>query len=260
MAGGELSNWRHAWRELLRPGTAAAERRLAQGAAYSRSGRVNDVRWSTGLVRASVQGTRATPYVVEVRVEPLATEQWDRVIAVLAGEVGHSARLLAGQVPESLDSELAHIGVRLLPRRVELDTRCACDDSVWPCEHLAALWVHAGEALAHDPFLLLRLRGRGRARLLEELALARRTRRAVERSDGIDLDSLTGQGWTRQRARLDEISLPELSATQLTTPLRLRGDPPGWAGPSSEQVFGPALRAAAEQGRRWRAEVEENGP
>ncbi|MGI8575016.1 MAG: hypothetical protein ACR2MA_06665 [Egibacteraceae bacterium] len=253
-----MTDWRQAWRELMRPSTAAAERRLAQGVAYSRSGRVNDVRWSTGTLRGSVQGTRATPYVVEVRVKPLTAEHWERITNVLANEVGHSARLLAGHVPEGLEGELARSGVRLLPRREDLDTNCACDDTVWPCEHLAAVWLHAGEALTHDPFLLFRLRGRGRARLLEDLSEARRARGQRDRPLGLALADLSAEGWTHQRAPLEEVPLPDLESARLGAALRLLGDPPGWSGgPGSEQVFGPALRAAAERGRRWRCEAED---
>lgn len=245
-------SWAASWRALLDEEHAGRE--VRQGRAYHRSGRVTGLDVATGRLSGRVQGRRATPRAVEISVAVLDDDQWARVVDLLAGQLRHSARLLAGLQPEGLAEELADAGVILLPGPEDVAIVCACGRAQ-PCAHAAAVWEAGATAIEEDPFTLLRLRGRGRERLLAEISAARASRSPGD-GDGfahaVPLDRLDHDGWTRARIPLEEVHLPPQDpATPGATPLRLLGDPPGWPrGPSAEELFSPLVARAA----RWATE------
>lgn len=242
-------SWAARWQSLLLPEGAEGSRERAQGRAYHRSGRVTDVRVTSGGVSGRVQGKRATPRAVEATVAVLDADQWRRVVDLLAGQLRHSTRLLAGLQPEGLDEELAAVGVRLLPEPDDVTTACGCSRPQ-PCAHVYAVWEAVTERIDDDPFVLLRLRGRGRERLLADLAADRSD--AGESSASVALDELDAGTWTRARAPLEEVPLPAGDDAP-SRPLRLLGNPPGWpGGPDAESLFGPLVERAA----RWAADVD----
>lgn len=234
-------------RGLLDDASPQTALRVSRGRAYARSGRVTDLRARTGVLEARVQGSRATPYGVEVTVPPLPDADWDRAVAAIAAQVRHSARLLAGQVPDGLEEELEAAGVALMPRPSALSGDCGCDDPLRPCAHIAAVVEHAADEVAADPFVLLRWRGRGRERLLAELASARRG----EADDGAQpVRALQGRDWTRAGASITE----DLELALVEPALERLGDPPGWAGGvSARDLFTPLVEGAAAWARSRRA-------
>ena len=66
--------WGQAWCENLEK-YADYETRLERGRRYVRSGTVIDLQVRKGKVEARVQGSRKTPYKVEIRISPLSEEQ-----------------------------------------------------------------------------------------------------------------------------------------------------------------------------------------
>ncbi|MGH8903591.1 MAG: hypothetical protein ACRDYA_18450 [Egibacteraceae bacterium] len=240
-----MSGWTKQWRAVVENPRFA--RRVARGRQFHRSGRVSGVRASAGLLSGRVQGTRATPYLVEIAVRVLDETEWARVIDLLASQVRHSARLLAGLMPEGLDAELEAVGIRLLPAIDELGVTCACGDPFAMCPHAAGMWEAAAELLESDPFVLLRLRGRGRDRLLADLASARQHAVRPEHETGVPIAELQADGWTRARAPLEELHLPVLPPPPTpAAPLKLFGDPPQWAGGvSAWDLFRPLVERAA---------------
>jgi uncharacterized Zn finger protein len=244
-----MSSWTRQWRAVI--GDPQLARQVARGRKLHRSGRVSGVRATTGLLSGRVQGSRVTPFLVEVTVDLLDEAQWARVVDLLASQVRHSARLLAGLLPEGLDTELKAAGIRLFPVISELDVTCACGDRAVVCPHAAGVWEAATELLKHDPFLLLRLRGRGRDRLLADLAGARQRAVHPERGTGIPVAELHPQGWTRARAPLEDLHLPVLAPPATpAAPLKLLGDPPHWAGGvSAWDLFRPLVERAARYAR-----------
>lgn len=244
--------WTGRWRDALDDGTPQVARRVNKGRGYERSGRVSDVRVHEGRLSGRVQGSKATPHLVEVDVPVFDDATWERVVGALATEVRHSAQLLAGQAPEGLEAELAAAGVTLFPSLTELSFACPCGDAVVPCPHAAALWEAAAARLDADPFVLLRLRGRGRARLLSDLAAARRAvTRASQPQQGIDSAALPLGGWSRAAVPLDALELPVLPPPRTPAPaLRLLGDPPVWAGAvTAWELLGPLVARAADWAR-----------
>ncbi len=68
-----------------------------------------------GEIVAAVQGSRAKPYKVTVRVRRYSAKEWDRTLAALASQVGHLAALLDGEMPPGVADDLSAAGIELLP-------------------------------------------------------------------------------------------------------------------------------------------------
>ena len=242
-------SWGDQWRAVL-SGGAEMERRVRQGRATYRSGRVSDVRLAAGRVTARVQGSRATPFLVEVTVPVLDEDGWDVVIGLLAAKVRYSARLLAGHVPEGLLEEVAAEGVHLVPTLEQIDVAAGhSGEDPFPVVG-AAVWEAVAARIDSSPFPLLKLRGRGRERVLRDVARRRR-------SD--DADGVRGQpvadisviGWSAERGSLDAVPVPRVRIPRSTAPsMQVLGDPEGWAGAvSAAELFGPLVAGGASRAR-----------
>ncbi len=71
-----------------------------------------------------------------------------------------AAKLLAGEMPEDIDSAFKEIGLSLFPETLDdLETDCSCPDWSNPCKHIAAVYYLLGEEFDRDPFLIFKLRG-----------------------------------------------------------------------------------------------------
>lgn len=144
--------------------------RLTRGRAYARKGQVISLEIAPGMVRSSVQGSRATPYRVSIGLPPFPERVWAKAEIALSEQALPSAKLLAGEVPPELEEIFARAGAPLFPTGIDdLDQRCSCPDGEVPCKHLAATFYLLAEAFDDDPFLILRWRGRDREGLLARL-------------------------------------------------------------------------------------------
>lgn len=100
--------------------------RLSRGRTYARQGAVVDIEVEPGFLSGQVQGSRAEPYEVTVRVSS-------------ADQFGN----LAGLVPTSRD----------------LLFDCTCPDWDSPCKHAVAVMGGFAELVGHEPQLLATWRG-----------------------------------------------------------------------------------------------------
>lgn len=141
--------------------------RLSRGRSYARSGQVLSIEIDRNRVAATVQGSRPTPYQVSIGVTALSRSDWTKLTRVLSGSPLHVAKLIAGEMPEDIESLFYEAGITLFPARAsELRTDCSCPDWSNPCKHIAAVYYLLGEEFDRDPFLIFKLRGVAR----EELA------------------------------------------------------------------------------------------
>jgi uncharacterized Zn finger protein len=144
--------------------------RLQRGRSYARRGQVLEFTLTTGRVTARVQGSRPSPYKVELTVLPLTTAQWREVESRLAAQALFRARLLAGEMPAEIEQVFADAGTPLFPRSsADLTMRCSCPDWGVPCKHLAAVCYVLAEKFDADPFAMLAWRGKAREDLLAAL-------------------------------------------------------------------------------------------
>lgn len=161
--------WGVAWVDALEGRARLDPNRLPRGRSYARSGAVGELEVGPGFIHAEVQGTRARPYDVRVRVRQFDAAEWDRLLDVIGGQLGHTAALLDGELPPDILEDVAIAGLELLPGPGDLQPRCSCPDSADPCKHAAAVCFLVADALDADPFTLLLLRGRDRESVLSAL-------------------------------------------------------------------------------------------
>ncbi len=169
--------WGKAWVDALEQRARLDPNRLPRGRTYARTGAVSELEVRAGEIVAAVQGSRAKPYKVTVRVRRYSAKEWDRTLAALASQVGHLAALLDGEMPSGVADDLSAAGIELLPVAGEVQPRCSCPDWAEPCKHSAAVCYLVADTLDGDPFLLFLMRGRDRETLLAGL----RARRAAGR-------------------------------------------------------------------------------
>lgn len=189
--------WGQAWCENLER-YADYETRLSRGQRYVRSGAVVDLQIQTGRILARVQGTRKTPYKVEIRISPLSQQRCDEIMDRCSTRVDSLENLLAGHFPEELkDVFLGEGGLFPTPR--EISFLCSCPDWAMMCKHVAAALYGVGARLDADPLLFFTLRGIETTRFVD-VVIANRVESMLSNADkpspriiqGAALDDLFG--------------------------------------------------------------------
>jgi uncharacterized Zn finger protein len=160
--------------------------RLTRGRSYARQGQVLSIDETKDGISAKVQGSQRTPYRIKIQIAPLSDTEWENVFDALAEQAIFTAQLLAGEMPQDIESAFEKAKVSLFPsRRTDLKTDCSCPDPANPCKHIAATHYILGERFDEDPFLIFRLRGRTQEQVMDAL----RMRRAEEsESTGTEVD------------------------------------------------------------------------
>lgn len=154
--------------------------RLQRGRTYARKGQVLNIDIGAGRVKAAVQGSRQRPYKVEIEVNTLPDDEWERALDAISEQAIFAAQLLDGTMPQEIESAFASAGVSLFPQsKRDVVTDCSCPDYSNPCKHIAAVYYLLGEQFDEDPFLIFALRGREREQVMVEL----RSRRAAASGD-----------------------------------------------------------------------------
>ncbi len=149
--------------------------RLTRGRSYARKGQVLSIEENKDGIAAKVQGSRATPYKIKIQITALTDAEWEKVFDALSEQAIFTAQLLAGEMPQDIESAFERAKVSLFPsKRADLQTDCSCPDYSNPCKHIAATHYILGERFDEDPFLIFRLRGRTQ----EQVMAALRQRRA----------------------------------------------------------------------------------
>lgn len=229
--------------------------RLTRGRTYARGGAVLNIDIKPGQVTAKVQGSRPTPYSVTVRLDRLNDAQWGQALDAIAGQALFAAKLLAGEMPQTIEEAFTAAQVPLFPRQAgDLSTKCSCPDTANPCKHIAAVHYLLGERFDEDPFLLFELRGRSKAQLIEALR-ARRADSAAEPGAAAppppaeqapalaDLLATFDEPGAGLAQVTPHIAAPELEAAML----RRYGDPPAGVGDELRAVYRVLTRVALER-------------
>jgi len=222
--------------------------RLTRGRSYARKGQVLSIEEKKNGVQARVQGSRRTPYKIEIQVAPLSDAQWEKVIDALAEQALFTALLLAGEMPQDIEEAFKSAGVSLFPDRSgDLTTQCSCPDWSNPCKHIAAAHYILGERFDEDPFLLFRLRGRSQEQVLQGLRQRRAGQSITEDEEEEPeycppLDENLARFW--DLAEPLEAFTVSIKAPLIETPLLKRlGEPNFVAEPGLQYLLTPAYRA-----------------
>jgi uncharacterized Zn finger protein len=134
--------------------------RLGRGRSYARRGQVLAITIEKGVVTSQVQGSRPSPYHVTIKLKVLPKAEWQKLAAVLTQQAIFTAKLLAGEMPQDIETAFREAGLSLFPaKQQDLETACSCPDWSNPCKHIAAVYYLLGEEFDRDPFVLFKLRG-----------------------------------------------------------------------------------------------------
>jgi uncharacterized Zn finger protein len=245
--------WARRWIAVLEGFNIGA--RLQRGRSYARRGQVLSITIGKGSVAAKVQGSRPTPYKVQIKVPALSRTDWKRVTEILGSKALFVAKLLAGDMPQDIEEAFRAADLSLFPgRSQDLETECSCPDWSNPCKHIAAVYYLLGEEFDRDPFLIFRLRGMerdelvgligGRAAGRPKANGSKATPTSVESADasppaGVPLPSEPSAFWGKEGAAADsfgEVRIPPAPAALV----RRLGGFPFWRG---EEPFVPAMES-----------------
>lgn len=144
--------------------------RLTRGRSYARQGQVLSVDIEPGIVKAKVQGSAPRPYSIEIQLQPLSDQDWDKVTDAMASQALFAAKLLTGEMPTNIEEAFSTVKLSLFPTSIrDLETECSCPDWANPCKHIAAVYYILADRFDEDPFLIFKLRGRTKEEIIEAL-------------------------------------------------------------------------------------------
>lgn len=155
------------WASVLDRVPNDARDRVLRGRNVARRGRARGLEVSPG--GACIEVHAEDVFRPSLVVRPFEPAEWDRFLNALRADLGSLAHLLEGELPLPFVEALARGGLAVLPGLSELTFDCDCGDFVMPCAHAAVLHHLLADAIDHDPFQLLTLRGRARDALLDDL-------------------------------------------------------------------------------------------
>jgi uncharacterized Zn finger protein len=160
--------WAQRWIDVLE--SFGWRRRLERARNYAREGRVLKLEFQGPKVKAQVQGTAEEPYNVSLGLDPFTDEQWSYVVEELSHRAIYSAKLLAGEMPQSIEDAFTASGLSLFPfSKFDIHSTCDCPDPVNPCKHIGAVYYLLGDAFSQDPFILFELRGQTKQQIIDAL-------------------------------------------------------------------------------------------
>jgi uncharacterized Zn finger protein len=160
--------WAQRWVDVLE--SFGWRRRLERARNYARQGNVLALEFQGPKVSAQVQGTAPEPYQVSLSLDPFSDEQWGYVIETMSQRAIFSAKLLAGEMPQSIEEVFTSNGLSLFPlTRFDIHSKCSCPDPANPCKHIGAVYYLLGDRFSEDPFVLFELRGRTKEQIIAAL-------------------------------------------------------------------------------------------
>jgi uncharacterized Zn finger protein len=193
---------------------AYGESDLHTARSLSRSGGIGGITLDHGSVVAACYD-RSGVWSVSATVPELDPVSRRAFVGVVAGESGHLAALMAGELPHRLVEQAEEAGVELLPYGGELGAACTCDGWVDPCQHALAVMLQVAWLVDGDPWVLLRLRGLSPDELQAELAaLDSREQSADDPADDLGDDLAAGLDAALRAARI--VALSDDPAAEIT--------------------------------------------
>jgi len=221
--------WGKAWNRNLES-YADYTNRIGRGRSYVRCGAVLDLQVHAGEIKALVQGSRAKPYSITIKIKKLNKNTWKLVAAECAGKLESLEELLTGKFPKALEETFMQRNTGLFPSPKEIEFDCTCPDWASMCKHVAATLYGIGARLDEDPTLFFTLRGADTADLIKRTVSSKaedlrkkasqKSARVIEGADlsaafGIDLvedvspatsdDAAAAKMVGEQRARMADV-------------------------------------------------------
>lgn len=242
--------WAKRWIAVLEGFDIGA--RLGRGRSYARSGQVLSISVEKGLVTAKVQGSRPSPYRVEIKVKGLTSADWKKFVQAVSSQAIYAAKLLAGEMPQDIEAAFREQRLSLFPATLrEIETDCSCPDWSNPCKHIAAVYYLLGEEFDRDPFLIFRVRGMGRD---EMAAMLGDLRKPEEAAPALPPEPLAVEGFWPAEPRAAAAALNATVPAMDAAIVKRLGRLPFWSGDRElADALAPVYRAASERAAMWLA-------
>ena len=162
--------WSRRWLQFIEGSIDSS--RLVRGKTYARRGQVLSIDVQPGLIVATVQGSRRAPYQVRLGFDTVSDEGRNLLLYKFREHASFVAGLLVGEMPEDLAYVFDESGTRLFPDTEDVRRfKCSCPDEAEPCKHVVAVLLLLGEVFDDDPFLILKLRGIDKDKLINLLTM-----------------------------------------------------------------------------------------
>ncbi len=142
--------------------------RLPRGRRYAANGSVLQIEIQNARVNARVQGSRRTPYRVNISLDAFSDAQRQQLLETVSGNPAILSRLLNRQLPQQMLALTRAHNIRLFPRTWgDMTASCSCPDWAMPCKHIAAVIYLIANEIDKNPFLVFELHGLDLAKALE---------------------------------------------------------------------------------------------
>ena len=207
--------WGKSWNRNLER-YADYSNRIGRGRSYVRHGAVLDLQIDAGKVESLVQGTRAKPYSVSIKIKSINKKSWQEIKASCGGRLDSLQELLTGKFPKALGEIFMAQGKGLFPSPKEIEFSCSCPDWAYMCKHVAATLYGIGARLDEEPGLFFKLRKvrmndlvtgvvEDKTRKLLEKA-KKKTKRVIAESEladmfGIDMEAPVKKPLTKKKSK-----------------------------------------------------------
>lgn len=158
--GRQVANtwWGRAWCSNLE-NYADYRNRVGRGKSYVRAGAVIDLKMEGSMIKARVQGSRKSPYKIEVRIDSMPETRYRAALKSLGNRIENLEALVNGDFPTEMKSLFLDPKIGLFPNPREIHFTCSCPDWASMCKHVAAVLYGIGNRLDHNPLLFFTMRG-----------------------------------------------------------------------------------------------------
>lgn len=184
--------WGEQWLQALN--NIDYSNRLPRGATYARKGAVSSIKISENHIKAKVQGSRATPYKVDIILPPFFEPELSQFIEEIIAHPLIISKLFNRELDPELLSIAEQNGLRVFPKQwTDFKMQCSCPDWAVPCKHLAAVIYKTCAEIDNNPFIAFSLH---KLDLIEELS----KRGLFLKEESIEVPSITDLYFEKKKA------------------------------------------------------------
>lgn len=134
--------------------------RLPRGRSYANKGAVKSIDIDKNKIHANVQGTRSTPYRIDIEIPEFTGKQKKEFTEAIRKKPLLLARLLNRELPPQLDEIAKKQNIKLFPSSwKDFSMECSCPDWAVPCKHLASVIYIIANEIDRNPFIIFELHG-----------------------------------------------------------------------------------------------------
>lgn len=134
--------------------------RLPRGSAYASRGAVVDLKIKTNKISAKVQGTRRTPYKIDINIPLFDAQQKKDILKAVNSNPMVLSELLNHKLPSEIMDIAKQKNIPVFPKTwKDFDMSCSCPDWAVPCKHLAAVIYIMANEIDRNPFEVFKLHG-----------------------------------------------------------------------------------------------------